>query len=77
MYEVDCEVNFSDHLRNSIYKINFSEKSVSLALGIEDDSGQNDGPSESAKLCYPAGLAVRGACLYIAEHYEMWWLENT
>ena len=42
-------------------------QSVSLALGIEDDPGQNDGPSESAKLCYPAGLTARGACLYIAE----------
>ena len=66
--EVDGEVHFSDHLRHSIYKIKFSEQSVSLALGIEDDPGQNDGPSESAKLCYPAGLAARGACLYIAEH---------
>lgn len=50
---------------------------MSLALGVEDDPGQNDRPSESAKLCYPASLAVRGAYLYIAEHYEMWWLENT
>ena len=66
--EVDGEVHFSDHLRHSIYKINFSEQSVSLARGIEDDHGQNDGPSESAKLCYPAGLAARGARLYIAEH---------
>ena len=66
--EVDGEVHFSDHLRHSIYKINFSEQSVSLALGIQDDPGQNDGPSESAKLCYPAGLAARGARLYIAEH---------
>ena len=41
---------------------------MSLALGIEDDPGQSDGPSESAKLCYPAGLTARGACLYIAEH---------
>ena len=41
---------------------------MSLALGIQDDPGQNDGPSESAKLCYPAGLAARGARLYIAEH---------
>ena len=41
---------------------------MTLALGIEDDPGQNDGPSESAKLCYPAGLTARGACLYIAEH---------
>ena len=37
---------------------------MSLALGIED----NDGPSESAKLCYPAGLAPRGAFLYISEN---------
>ena len=66
--EVDGEVHFSDHLRHSINKINFSEQSVSLALGIEDDPRQNDGPSESANLCYPAGLAARGACLYIAEH---------
>ena len=51
-----------------MYKINFSEQSVSLALGIEDDPGQSDGPSGSAKLCYPAGLTARGACLYIAEH---------
>ena len=41
---------------------------MGLTLGIEDDPGQNDGPSESAKLCYPAGLTARGACLYIAEH---------
>ena len=61
--DVDGEVRFSDHVRHSIYKINFF-----LALGIEDDPGQNDGPSESAKLFYPAGLAARGACLYIAEH---------
>ena len=66
--EVDGEVHFSDHLRHYIYKINFSEQSVSLALGIEDDPGQTDGPIESVKLCYPAGLAARGACLYIAEH---------
>ena len=66
--EVNGEVHFSDHSRHSIYKINFSEQSVSLALGIEDDPGQNDGPSESAKLCYPAGLTARGAYLYIAEH---------
>ena len=66
--EVDGEVHFSGHLRHSIYKINFSEQSVSLALGLEDDPGQSDGPSESAKLCYPAGLTARGACLYIAEH---------
>ena len=66
--EVDGEVHFSDHLRHSIYNINFSEQSVSLALGIEDDPGQNDGPSESAKLCYPASLTTRGACLYIAKH---------
>ena len=25
-------------------------------------------PARSAKLCYPAGLTARGACLYIAEH---------
>ena len=66
--EVNDEVHFSDYLRHSIYKMNFSEQSVSLALGIEDDPGQNDGPSESEKLCYPAGLAARDACLYIAEH---------
>ena len=41
---------------------------MSLALRIEDDPGQNDGPSESVKLCYPAGWTARGACLYIAEH---------
>jgi len=58
----------SDHLRHSIYKINFSEQSVCLALGMDDDPGQNDGPKESARLCYPAGLAARGTCLYIAEH---------
>ena len=34
-----------------------------LALGIDDDPGQNDGPKGSAKLCYPAGLAARGTCL--------------
>ena len=39
-----------------------------LALGMDDDPGQNDGPKESARLCYPAGLAARGTCLYIAEH---------
>jgi len=61
--EGDGEVHFSDHLRHSIYKINFSEQSVCLALGIDDDPGQNDGPKESAKLCYPAGLAARGTCL--------------
>ena len=66
--EVDGEVLFSGHLRHSIYKVNFSEQSVSLALGIEDDPWQNDGPSKSAKLCYPASLAPKGACLYIAEH---------
>ena len=66
--EVDGEVHFSDHVRHSIYNINFSEQSVSLALGIDDDPRHNNGPSESAKLCYPAGLAARGACLYIAEH---------
>jgi len=59
---IDGEVHFSDHLRHSIYKINFSEQSVCLALGIDDDPGQNDGPKESAKLCYPAGLAARGTC---------------
>ena len=66
--EVDDEVNFSDYLRHSIYTINFSKQSVSLALGIKDNPMQNDGPSKYAKLCYPAGLAARGACLYIAEH---------
>jgi len=66
--KVDGKVHFSDHLRHSIYKINFSEQSVCLARGIDDDPGQNDGPKESAKLCYPAGLAARGTCLYIAEH---------
>ena len=66
--EVNDEVHFSDYLRHSIYKIDFSEQSVSLAIGIEDDPGQNDGPSESEKLCYPVSLAARGACLYIAEH---------
>jgi len=30
--EVDGEFHFSDHLRRSIYKINFSEQSVCLAL---------------------------------------------
>ena len=28
------------------------------------DPGKNDGPSESAKLCYPAALVARGACLH-------------
>ena len=59
--EVNGEVHFSDHLSHCIYKISFSEQSVSLALRIEDDPGQNDGPSESAKLCYAAGLTARGA----------------
>ena len=66
--EVDGEVHFSDHLGHTVYKINFSEKSVCLALGKDDDPGQDDGPRESAKLCYPAGLAARGSCLYVAEH---------
>ena len=66
--EVDGEVHFSDHLGHTVYKINFSKKSVCLALGKDDDPGQDDGPRESAKLCYPAGLAARGSCLYVAEH---------
>ena len=67
--EMDGEVYFSDHLKHCIFKINFSEQSVSLILGHITDSDQTDGPmSNSAKLCFPAGVTVRGACLYVAEH---------
>ena len=66
--EVDGEVHFSDHLRHSNYKVNFSEQLVCLTLGVDDDPEQNDSPKVSAKLCYPAGLAASGTCLYIAEH---------
>ena len=52
-----CETNgegyFSDHLKHCIFKINFSEQSVALILGHITDSDQTDGPSNSAKLCFP------------------------
>ena len=66
--EMDGEVYFSNHLKHSIFKISFSEQSVALILGHINDSDQTDGPSNSAKLCFPAGVTVRGACLYVAEH---------
>ena len=33
-----------------------------------DDSDQAHGPSNSAKLCFPAGITARGEYLYVAEH---------
>ena len=62
--EMDGEVHFSDHLKHCIFKINFSEQSMDLILRHINDSG----PSNSAKLCFPAGVTVRKACLYVAEH---------
>ena len=60
--EMNGEVFFSDHLKHYIFKINFSEQSVALILGHMTDSDQTDGPSNSAKLCFPAGVTARGAC---------------
>ena len=66
--EMDGEIYFSDHLKHCIFKINFSEQSAAVILGHLNDPDQTDGPSNSAKLCFPAGVAARGACLYVAEH---------
>ena len=66
--EMDEEVYFSDHLRHCIYKINYAGQTVALALGKEGHPDQTDGPSDSAKLCFLAGITARGACLYVAEH---------
>ena len=41
---------------------------MAVILGHLNDPDQTDGPSNSAKLCSPAGVAARGACLYVAEH---------
>ena len=60
--EMNGEVFFSDHLKHCIFKIIFSGQSVALILGHMTDSDQTDGPSNSAKLCFPAGVTVRGAC---------------
>ena len=64
--EMDGEVYFSDHLKHCIFKINFSKQSVALILGHINDSDQTDRPSNTAKLCFPAGVTERAACLYIA-----------
>ena len=66
--EMDGEIYFSDHLKHCIFKINFSEQLVALILGHINDPDQTDGPSNSAKLCFPAGVTAGGACLYVAEH---------
>ena len=65
---MDAEVYFSDILKHCIFKINFSEQSGALILRHINDYDQTDGHSNSAKLCFLAGVTARRACLYIAEH---------
>ena len=61
--EMNGEVYFSDYLKHFIFKINISEQSVALILVNISDSDQTDGPSNSAKLCFHAGVTAQGACL--------------
>ena len=58
----------SDTGKHCVYQIDAQNNSVTLAIGLHERSGEDDGPLNTAKLRSPTGLALRGRQIYIGEH---------
>ena len=63
--ELQWKLFVSDTGKHCVFAQN---NSVTPAIGLHEESGENDGPLSTAKLRSPTGLSSRGSRIYIGEH---------